>query len=412
LSNKSRLRITGLVKAMNVARQQLAAGIPPEEGADFRDWINDLIYQVEAICQKNKLRPSELPAPSYRAYLYLKGLDLKHLPPVRKGEKPAGSRIQVRGLVALVNTIQVRLSDLAQESAHKPKIAPSGKERLKDLLAEIHGAVEHTQTIFQDARSTPDDMPAPSLRAYRWLRFLSQEDHLQTHLAALRRAYAIARSFEKKATKEKKRKGRSLTIEFYNTRYLYRSKTQSGAATLTINEGFVQAPARVLKAILKSVLSGDPENYRQEIFRFTQSHEFSQISQALNTPTQKSSQQTRGRFFDLQRVFERVNATYFEGRMAKPQLTWNETITKRKLGHYEPDTDTVMVSITLDTSKTPQYVMDFIMYHELLHKQHGIKNVRGRRYAHTASFRKAESEFKQYQQAQDYLRKLGAWGKL
>jgi hypothetical protein len=371
---------------MNVARQQLAAGIPPEEGADFRDWINDLIYQVEAICQKNKLRPAELPAPSYRAYLYLKGLDLKHLPPVRKGEKPAGSRVQVRGLVALVNTIQVRLSDLAQESAHKPKIAPSGKERLKDLLAEIHGAVEHTQTIFQDARSTPDDMPAPSLRAYRWLRFLSQE--------------------------EKKRKGRSLTIEFYNTRYLYRSKTQSGAATLTINEGFVQAPARVLKAILKSVLSGDPENYRQEIFRFTQSHEFSQISQALNTPTQKSSQQTRGRFFDLQRVFERVNATYFEGRMAKPQLTWNETITKRKLGHYEPDTDTVMVSITLDTSKTPQYVMDFIMYHELLHIQHGIKNVRGRRYAHTASFRKAESEFKQYQQAQDYLRKLGAWGKL
>lgn len=397
---------------MNVARQRLAAGIPPEESAEFRDWINNLIFQVEVICQKNKLRPSELPAPSYRAYLYLKGLDLKHLPPVREGVKPASSRVQIRGLVSLVNTIQVRLSDLAQDTAHKPRTASDGKERLKDLLAEIQSAVEHTQTIYQDARSTLDDLPAPSLRAYRWLRFLSQEKHLQTHLATLRSAYAIASSLEKKQPNDKRHKSRSLTINFYNTRYLYRAKTQSGAATLIINEGFVRAPARVLKAILQSVLSGDPDEYRQEIYRYTQSAEFSRVSQELNTPTQKSRQQTRGRFFDLQRVFERVNAAYFEGRMAKPRLTWNETLTKRKLGHYEPDTDTVMVSITLDTSKTPQYVMDFIMYHELLHKQHGIKNVRGRRYAHTPSFRKAESKFKQYQQAQNYLRKLGVRGKL
>jgi hypothetical protein len=397
---------------MNVARQRLVAGIPPEERAEFRDWINDLIYQVEAICLKNKLRPSELPAPSYRAYLYLKGLDLKHLPSVREGEKPAGSRVQIRGLVSLVNTIQVRLSDLAQESAHKPKTALAGNERLKDLLAEVQSAVEHTQTIFQDTRSTPDELPAPSLRAYRWLRFLSQENHLQAHLATLRSAYAIAGSLEKKATKEKRRGSRSLSIEFYNTRYLYRAKTQSGAATLIINEGFVRAPARVLKAILISVVSGDPDEYRQEIYRYTQSAAFSQVSQELNAPTKKSRQQTRGRFFDLQRVFERVNTAYFEGRMSKPRLTWNETLTKRKLGHYEPDTDTIMVSITLDTSKTPQYVMDFIMYHELLHKQHGIKNVRGRRYAHTPSFRKAESKFKQYQQAQNHLRKLGARGKL
>jgi hypothetical protein len=87
-------------------------------------------------------------------------------------------------------------------------------------------------------------------------------------------------------------------------------------------------------------------------------------------------------------------------------LTWNRTITHRKFGHYQPTTDTLMVSITLDQAEVPVYAIEFVMYHELLHKQLGVEVVNGRRYAHTSEFRARERAFPHYEQAQVFLAQL------
>jgi hypothetical protein len=101
-----------------------------------------------------------------------------------------------------------------------------------------------------------------------------------------------------------------------------------------------------------------------------------------------------------------VNAAYFDGAMPRPRLTWNQTPTHRKFGHYQTTTDTVMVSLSLDAASVPAYALDFVMYHELLHKQLGVKVVNGRRYAHTPAFREAERTFKRYDDAQKVLARL------
>ena len=85
---------------------------------------------------------------------------------------------------------------------------------------------------------------------------------------------------------------------------------------------------------------------------------------------------------------------------------WSSQLTYRKFGHYQWDIDTVMVSKTLDNSRTPRYVIDFVMFHELLHKKLGVNLVNGRRMAHTTRFRNAEKEFRQYQQAKEYLNRI------
>jgi hypothetical protein len=46
------------------------------------------------------------------------------------------------------------------------------------------------------------------------------------------------------------------------------------------------------------------------------------------------------------------------------------------------------------------------MYHEMLHKKIGLKEVNGRRYAHTQAFRNAEKKFAAYQQAEDFIKKM------
>ena len=46
-----RIRISGIVKAMNRARERLSAGIPQAEVDDFRAWVQDSIAQIAVICR-------------------------------------------------------------------------------------------------------------------------------------------------------------------------------------------------------------------------------------------------------------------------------------------------------------------------------------------------------------------------
>jgi predicted metal-dependent hydrolase len=101
-----------------------------------------------------------------------------------------------------------------------------------------------------------------------------------------------------------------------------------------------------------------------------------------------------------------VNREYFNGKIQQPHLVWNNRVTKRKFGHYQWDTDTVMVSRSLDDPRVPEFVVDFVIYHELLHKKRGSVLVNQRRVVHSKSFREEESCFARYSEAQEYLNKL------
>jgi hypothetical protein len=114
----------------------------------------------------------------------------------------------------------------------------------------------------------------------------------------------------------------------------------------------------------------------------------------------------RGAFHDLAASFDRVNAAYFGGKMPRPRLIWNSTFTGRKFGHYDWIADTVMVSRSLDAPTVPEFVVDFLMYHELLHKFHGLHWVNGRGYAHTAEFQHDERKFPRYAEAEEVLNRL------
>jgi predicted metal-dependent hydrolase len=123
-----------------------------------------------------------------------------------------------------------------------------------------------------------------------------------------------------------------------------------------------------------------------------------------------SNEATRGQVYDLDAIFQRVNAQYFQGQLERPRLTWNQTLTHHKFGHYQPTTDTLMVSITLDHPEIPIYLLEFVMYHELLHKALGLKISNGRRYAHHKDFLEAEARFQHYTEAKEWLSRLGDRG--
>ena len=55
-----------------------------------------------------------------------------------------------------------------------------------------------------------------------------------------------------------------------------------------------------------------------------------------------------------------------------------------------------MLSISLDDPRVPSSLVDFVMYHELLHKKHGAVLVNGRRLVHSPQFRAEERRFPDY----------------
>jgi hypothetical protein len=65
-----------------------------------------------------------------------------------------------------------------------------------------------------------------------------------------------------------------------------------------------------------------------------------------------------------------------------------------------------MVSVSLDDPKVSAFVVDFVMYHELLHKKHGVMTVNGRRLAHSPGFRADERQFVEYHEAERQLHEL------
>jgi predicted metal-dependent hydrolase len=64
---------------------------------------------------------------------------------------------------------------------------------------------------------------------------------------------------------------------------------------------------------------------------------------------------------------------------------------------------TITISKALDSRDVPEWFVEYIVYHEMLHIKHPAKFINGRRYYHTAAFRSEEQRFPRYQASQDWL---------
>jgi len=104
----------------------------------------------------------------------------------------------------------------------------------------------------------------------------------------------------------------------------------------------------------------------------------------------------------LENSFNRVNERYFAGTIEKPNLRFgNRSFTK--LGSYEYAADLITLSSVL---KEDYELLDYVMYHEMLHKRHKFSSKNGRNYHHTHDFRKSEKRFDNAELLERRLKRL------
>lgn len=390
---------------MNQARERLAAGLPEQEIPAFQEWVRRNIATIETACQQAGIDPSRLAAPTYRAYRYLKELDLNNLP-IRQGEAPpAGRKVRITNLVTAETTTQNSLWDIIKEGEAGLDLTRPASSAAR-LLAKIQTRCAELDRILQESQASASGLPVQSRRAYQWLKFLSDGENFSAHLAALK----IARRAGQQAPCKKRLPAAvrqiPVQVEFAHQAVLYRTRTGPQLIEISAHQGFIAAPPEMIEALVCAALQGKESPHLERVRLFAASEEFAEILAALELAGESGEPNARGQHYDLGQVFERVNAAYFGGRLERPRLTWNRVLTHSKLGHYQPATDTVMISITLDQAYVPPALIDFVMYHELLHKDLGIAVVNGRRYAHTPAFRERERQFRGYATVQEQLHEI------
>jgi len=157
---------------------------------------------------------------------------------------------------------------------------------------------------------------------------------------------------------------------------------------------FLEADPPVLKALAGFI--GKRSRRASPIIRQFVAANSGKIKRAAPRP-RRTVPRTAGRYFDLGEVFARVNREYFAGAV-DCGVSWGSNRPARsrctiRLGTYSEQTRTVRVNPRLDRGFVPRYVIEGIMYHEMLHHLLGTTLVRGRKVAHSPAFRRLESRY-------------------
>ena len=204
-----------------------------------------------------------------------------------------------------------------------------------------------------------------------------------------------------------------LKIEFFAFANVNNTiRLRNGSLLVRLSDLLEGAPESVLKAIAHILLAkmyrrpinrGQAARYR----RYVASHEIVRKAHLVRQMRgRKLLRSPRGHFYDLDAVFEDLNTRFFHSLMARPRMSWSQTKTRRILGHYDPAHNAIIISRIFDHPCIPRYVLEYIVYHEMLHLKHPVRLRGSRRCVHSPEFQAEEKLFPQVSDANAFLKGL------
>jgi hypothetical protein len=189
-------------------------------------------------------------------------------------------------------------------------------------------------------------------------------------------------------------------------------RLREGRLLVRISDLLEGAPDPVLRAIAHILLA---KMYRKPIDReqsaryrrYVSTHHMSQKAHLVRQMRgRKRITSPKGNVYHLEEIFEELNARFFYGLLARPVMTWSGEQSRNRLGHYDPAHNAIVVSSVFDRRRVPRYVVEYIVYHEMLHLKHPVKLRGSRRCVHSAEFQAEEKLFDQLQNAKEFLKSL------
>ncbi len=108
--------------------------------------------------------------------------------------------------------------------------------------------------------------------------------------------------------------------------------------------------------------------------------------------------QHEGKYFDLREIFDRLNARYFRGRLRGYKVVWGRRRKNRPkeyfvFGTIQEEDRVIRINPRLDQPFVPQWFLEYILYHEMLHSVVPDEiDSSGRRRVHTDELYRRDKE--------------------
>lgn len=117
----------------------------------------------------------------------------------------------------------------------------------------------------------------------------------------------------------------------------------------------------------------------------------------------------KGSHYNLKEIYDRLNREYFDNQVDL-LITWFGAAkyrckSKLTFGLYFDPLRLIKINRFLDNHFFPDYVVSFIVYHEMLHHVcPAYYDAQGKQQIHNKEFKRRESQFKQYHLAQKWIK--------
>jgi SprT-like family protein len=201
-----------------------------------------------------------------------------------------------------------------------------------------------------------------------------------------------------------------LKVQFYAFANLNNTiRMREGRLYVRVSDLLQGAPADVVEALAHILLA---KMYRKPIEReysaryrrYTASrHVIEKAHLIRQIRGRKRMQAPQGRTYDLEEIFDDLNVRFFHGLLARPQMSWSPGQARNRLGHYDPAHNAIVISRVFDHPRVPQSVLEYVVYHEMLHLKHPVKLRGSRRCVHSAEFQAEEKLFPAVAEVKKFL---------
>jgi hypothetical protein len=202
-------------------------------------------------------------------------------------------------------------------------------------------------------------------------------------------------------------------VEFYPYTSLVLTIRRRGEAVyVRLSDLLWRAPRAVLEGAAALLLS---RVYRRKAavslvepyLAYARSHRTrSRIIRMRRGRVRPAAREPRGRHFDLDNLFEKLNRAYFAGRLRRPHIGWSAKYWRRQFGCYDPGPNQIVLNRRMDRPGVPQCAVEYVLFHEMLHVKHPTRRSGCSLVSHSKEFREEEKRFAEFEKARRVLDRL------
>ena len=193
---------------------------------------------------------------------------------------------------------------------------------------------------------------------------------------------------------------RKLVVKrIYGRTRFVQMKVETGEMVLRLHRRFIDAPEPVRDALV-NWLKGPRRKPPKLVELYI--HELSTLAateQRLHQP--RTDLEVVGKYYRLDELYNDVNQTYFGGS-CRVAIGWGRrtilAAKSRHLGSYSAAHHRITIHPILDDNRIPLFVVQFVIFHELLHSRQSP----GTRRPHDKSFREIERSHPDFQRVKEW----------